>query len=419
MTSAARTRDLDVVVHGATGFVGRLTAAYLAAHAPAGARIGLSGRSQDKLEAVRATLGTPAAAWPLIVADATDHEALAALAARTHVVASTVGPYARYGMPLVQACAEAGTDYTDLTGEVLFVRESIDAWHATAEATGARIVHACGFDSIPSELGALLLHEQIAEDGAGTMTETVLVLASAKGGFSGGTLDSLRNQVDVVSADKSQAAVVADLYALSPDRAAEPDRTTTGWAAEGDQRTPRREPMIDGAWTAPFVMEGYNSRIVRRSAALLERAYGDGFRYRETMAVGSSPVAPLIAGGITVGLGALAAAMSFSPLRPILDRVMPSPGEGPSEKARENGHFRTRTHTRTTTGAHYVATIAAQGDPGYKATAVMLAEASLALALDADTLPDAAGVLTPATAIGSRLAQRLRDAGFTLEVARR
>ena len=263
----------------------------------------------------------------------------------------------------------------------------------------------------------LALHERVTADGAGELGETALVLASAKGGFSGGTLDSLRTQVDVVAADRSKAKVVADPYALSPARDAEPDRTQPDWAPEGDQRTPRREPMIDGGWTAPFVMERYNTRIVRRSAAL-RGDYGKAFRYRETMAVGGSPLAPVLAGAVTVGLGVLAAGMALKPARLVLDRVLPSPGEGPSPKAQETGHFRTRTHTVTTTGVHYVATVAAQGDPGYKATAVMLSEAALALALEHDRLPARAGVLTPATAIGSVLAARLRAAGFTVEVER-
>ena len=172
-------RDLDVVVFGATGFVGRLLAAHLAEAAPEGVRIGLAGRSLDRLEKTRAELPARAAEWPLLVADVEHPETLAALARRTRVVATTVGPYQRYGLPLVEACAAAGTDYCDLTGEVLFVRQSIDRSHEAAVASGARIVHACGFDSIPSDLGVLLCAEAAAEAGAGELQDTVLQLVSA------------------------------------------------------------------------------------------------------------------------------------------------------------------------------------------------------------------------------------------------
>jgi short subunit dehydrogenase-like uncharacterized protein len=256
-------RTHDVVVFGATGFVGRLTAAYLARSAPEGTRIALAGRSRERLEAARAALPPRAAEWPLLVADSSDPAALDALAGSTRVVATTVGPYARHGLPLVQACARAGTSYADLTGEVLFVRESIDAAHEDAVASGARLVHACGFDSIPSELSVLLAAEQARADGSGELTDTVLVLVSARGGFSGGTLDSLRNQVDVVKADAAKRRLTGDPYALSPDRGAEPDGEQPA-----DLFVTRREPLADGRWVAPFVMAPFNTRIVRRSNAL-------------------------------------------------------------------------------------------------------------------------------------------------------
>ena len=189
-------RELDLVIYGATGFVGRLLADYLARNAPDGVRIALAGRSQAKLEATRAALGPRAADWPIVIADADDPVALAELASRTRVVATTVGPYAKYGAELVTACVAAGTDYVDLTGEVLFVRESIDAHHDKARANGVKIVHSCGYDSIPSDLGVHVLHQAVQADGAGELTGTTLV-ASLSGGVSGGTIDSLRTQIDV------------------------------------------------------------------------------------------------------------------------------------------------------------------------------------------------------------------------------
>ena len=410
---AATDRPLDVVVFGATGFVGRLTAEYLARSAPTDARIGLAGRSRPKLEAVRASLGARAADWPLLVADSSDPASLTAMAESTRVVATTVGPYAKYGLPVVEACARAGTDYADLTGEVLFVRDSADAHDGAARASGARIVHACGFDSIPSDLAVRLLHERAQVDSAGTLEDTTLLVVSMRGGVSGGTIDSLRTQVDVARAQPAQRKVLADPYALSPDRASEPDL-----GDEGEQLFVGRDSER-GVWTAPFVMAHFNGRIVRRSNALLDHAYGPRFRYSEVMSTGRSPVAPVVAGATAAGLWGLAAGMAFPPARMLLDRVLPAPGTGPGEKARENGHFRMEVTTRTSTGARYVATVAAQGDPGYAATAVMLGEAALCLALDGDRLPQVAGVLTPATALGAPLADRLRAAGFTIDVAQR
>src|SRR6185436_6611753 len=216
-------RDLDVVLYGATGFVGRLTARYLAQHAPEGARIGLAGRSEAKLTRLRSELGPRASGWPLLVADSQDAAALAAIAGRARAVATTVGPYQRYGFPLVQACAENGTHYADLTGETLFMREVIDRFDATARESGARIVHSCGFDSIPSDLGVLALHRAVQRDGAGEMEDTTFVVERMSGGISGGTLDSLRGQLEEMRRDPAKRKISADPYALSPDRAAEPD----------------------------------------------------------------------------------------------------------------------------------------------------------------------------------------------------
>lgn len=400
-------REYDLVVHGATGFVGALTARHLAEHAPAGVRIALSGRNRSKLEAVRDGLHRD---WPLIVADAADGGSLRALAERTTAVVSTVGPYARYGLPLVLACAEAGTSYADLTGEVLFARESVDRAHATARETGARIVHSAGYDSIPSDLSVWALHQRVEADGAGSLTDTVLVVMGAKGGVSGGTIDSLRGQIDTVRSDKDLRKVALDPFALSADRASDPAPRDT---AHRDVVTPTRDPLL-GRWVAPFVMSSYNTRIVRRSNSLLDHAYGDGFRYREVMHAGRGRTAPLVAAGVSVGVGALAGGLALPPTRFVLDRVLPKPGSGPSEKTRQTGWFRDETHTVTTTGARYTCLFAAKGDPGYAATAVMLGQSGLALAVD--ELTSEGGVLTPAVAMGDALTARLREQGFQIEV---
>ncbi|MBC2638359.1 MULTISPECIES: trans-acting enoyl reductase family protein [unclassified Rhodococcus (in: high G+C Gram-positive bacteria)] len=409
MTDSAR--ELDLVVYGATGFVGKLLADYLAQHAPDGVRIALAGRTAAKLEAVRSSLGPRAADWPVIVANSDDAASLAALAGRTRVVATTVGPYAKYGHALASACAEAGTDYVDLTGEVLFARESIDANHDRARETGARIVHSCGFDSVPSDIGVHVLHGKVQADGAGELTDTTLVVTSVRGGVSGGTIDSLRTQVDVSKKDPALRRLAASPYSLSPDLAKEPDlgRQSDMNVVNGTDIAPDLK-----GWKAPFFMGPYNTRIVRRSNALRDWAYGRQFKYREVMNVGSSPLTPVVAGAVAAGLGAMVVGMAIPPTRYLLDRVLPSPGDGPSEDAQRKGHFTIDLYTTTSTGAHYTSRVKAKGDPGYSATAVMLGESALSLVLGGDALPDAAGVLTPATALGDVLVARLRDAGFEI-----
>jgi short subunit dehydrogenase-like uncharacterized protein len=401
-------RELDVVLFGATGFAGRLVAGYLAGHAPAGVRIGLAGRSQRRLADVRAGLGAAASAWPLLVTDSADPVSLAALARAARVVVTTVGPYRAHGLALVQACAEAGTDYADLTGEVLFIRDSIDRCHDVAAATGARIVHCCGFDSVPSDLGVLLLHLAARADDAGDLQDTTLVVTALRGGVSGGTLASMTGQQAEVRASTQRRKVVGDPYALSPDRTAEPelgDERDLDWVKyDRELRT----------WTGPFAMAGINTRVVRRSNALQGWAYGRLFRYREVTGFGASPAAPLLAATASTALKAAEAGLAFAPSRTLLSRLLPAPGQGPGEKTRRTGYFRIQVHTRTSAGARYLATIAAQGDPGYAATSVMLGETALCLALDRDQLPGHAGVLTPATAMGAALADRLRSAGQTL-----
>lgn len=410
MGSDSGQREHDVVVYGATGFVGKLTAQYLARSAPDGARIALGGRSKEKLERTRAEIGGRAAHWPLVVADSADDAAMANLAASTRVVATTVGPYMRYGPPLVAACAAAGTHLCDLTGEVLYMRRMIDQHHAAAQASGARIVHTCGFDSIPSDLGVLALHEHARDNGLGDLEDTTFVLTGVYGGLSGGTFDSLRGQIDEAKRDRDARRLMVDPYALSPDRDAEPDL--------GPERDPAmvvHDPEL-GGFLAPFMMATINTRVVRRSNALQDYAYGRRLRYRELMLGGGLPLGPIKAAAIAGGIAAVAGGLMLPPTRALLDRVFPDPGEGPSEKTREKGYFDIDIHAQTSSGARIVCEIRAKGDPGYKATAVMFGESALALALDEERLPQVAGVLTPATAIGSVLTERLRAAGQTYDV---
>lgn len=399
-------REHDLVLLGATSFVGALTAAHLAASAPPGARIALAGRDRERLAAVRAGLPERAAGWPLLVVDVEDRPALDRVVAATRALATTVGPYARHGLPVVEACAAAGTHYADLSGELGFVRAAIDAADARGRATGARLVHACGYDSVPSDLGVHLLHRAAAADGAGGLVD-VHALAVARGGVSGGTIASLLGEVDAARTDPRVRRLHADPYALSPDRDAEP-----GGAQPSPFAPPRR---LRGRWVAPFVMAPFNTKVVRRSNALTGWAYGRELRYAEHVDAGRGPAGLTTALAVTAATALGGAALALPPTRALAGRLLPAAGDGPGEHTRRAGWFRHRFLATTTSGRTYAARVQASGDPGYAATSVMLGQAALALALDGDALPDRAGSLTPATALGDVLAERLRAQGFRLE----
>lgn len=411
-------RELDIILYGATGFAGKLTAQYLA-RAGGAARIGLAGRSAERLREVRDHLGSPAQDWPIVVADADKPATLEAMAARTRVVITTVGPYTRYGMPLVAACAAAGTDYVDLTGEALFVRESIDRHHKQAAGNGARIVHACGFDSLPSDMSVYALYRAARDDGTGDLLDTDYVVRGFSAGISGGTLASMVEVLSAAANDPAARRLLNDPHTLSSDRSAEPrlgPEPDLLWRRGRDIA-----PELDGIWTAGFAMAPVNTRIVRRSNGLLDWAYGRRFRYAEHMSAGSSAAAPVLS-GLATGIGKLTFGIGGHLLGVVpaglLERVLPKPGTGPSRSRRENGYYRIETYTTTSTGARYRADMAQRGDPGYQATSVLLGECALALALDRDALPDQFGVLTPAAAMGDVLLARLPAAGVTLEVSR-
>ncbi|MCA3177804.1 MAG: saccharopine dehydrogenase NADP-binding domain-containing protein [Burkholderiaceae bacterium] len=407
---AAGTRAFDVVLYGATGFVGRQTVEHFAAHAPRGLRWALAGRSAERLERVREACGPGAADAGIVVADARDADALGALAADARVVLSTAGPFALYGDALVDACVVHRTHYVDITGETPWVRRLIDRHHARAAADGTRIVPCCGFDSVPSDLGAWLVASAIRERFDEPCVE-VRACFSMRGGVNGGTLASALNLMDAGEAER-----FADPFLLNP-----PGTAPRGGAAHADPALPVHDPDFD-AWLGPFVMGPVNTRVVRRSAALLAArdasAYDRDFRYQEYLRVGRGRVGALAATGLAVGFGVGRASMRFAPARALARRLVPAPGEGPSEASMDGGSFRCELVGRSAGGHLVRGRIAGRGDPGNRATTVFVCEATLALAGPADMLPGIAGtggVLTPATALGDVLARRLAAAGMTVE----
>ncbi|QQR41896.1 saccharopine dehydrogenase NADP-binding domain-containing protein [Myxococcus xanthus] len=408
--------EFDIIAWGATGFTGRLVAEYLARTQDSHrARWALAGRDLGKLEKVRQGLAAIAPSFaelPLLVADARDAASLDALVPRTRVVCTTVGPYARYGSELVAACVRAGVSYCDLTGEVQWMRRMIDAHHEQARQSGARIVHTCGFDSIPSDLGVLMMQEHMREHHGGHLDAVRLYMGPMRGGASGGTAASMVQAMEEASTDRSVRRIMAHPHALDPV----PGR----WRPESKDALGVHYSQELGQWTGPFFMATVNTRVVRRSNALLGHPWGENFRYAEVASYGAGPKGLLRATGVTAGLGGVVAAMQVKPLRTLLEKkVLPAPGEGPSLEAREKGFFVAQlrgegTSPRTGKQVRLKGKVAAQGDPGYAATSRMLAESALCLALD-DT-PTTGGVLTPASAMGMRLVERLRRAGMTFQV---
>lgn len=392
-------REFDLVVFGATGFTGKLVAEYIARSAQK-PRWAIAGRSKEKLDALG--LGVP-----VLVADALDATAIAAIARRTKVICTTAGPYAKYGNEVVAACAEHGTHYCDLAGEVQWMRRMIDAHHDTAAKTGARIVHTCGFDSIPSDLGTWALQQEMIAAFGKPANKVTALFGESSGAVSGGTVASGLQTALEASQDRDVRAVLANPYGLDPDPYAErppaPDESSIGWNAQLKM------------FTVPFLMAGINTRVVRRAHALAGLPWGEDFVYREVMSTKGSPRGALMAATIAGGLAGIAFALKRPRLRAMLAKRAPQPGEGPSEEKRANGYWKTRFVGEA--GNHTLLYIAgdAQGDPGYGSTAKMLGESALSLALDPLTSPG--GVTTPSVAMGRFLLGRLRSAGLTFEVA--
>ncbi len=400
----------DIVVFGATSFVGQILCRYLwQRHGLSGdVKWALAGRSRTKLEQVRGQLGNGAQALPILIADAADDNALRAVCQQTRVVISTVGPYALYGSPLVKVCAETGTDYCDLTGEVAWMAQMIAAHEGTAKRTGARIVHTCGFDSVPSDLGVQYLQEQ-AQAKFGAPCENVRMrIARIKGGLSGGTVASMLNMMREMEKDPSLKRVLTNPFVLTP------------------QGRGIRQPNVDfmaydhaaRSWLAPFVMASINTRVVHRTNHLMGAPYGKDFKYDEAMMTGPGLSGRLRAFGMAAGLGGFMVASAFKTTRHLLERyVVPKPGEGPSPQSQERGLYDLRFMGETSQGQKITAKVTGDRDPGYGSTAKMLGEAGACLAFDLPKSETGGGFWTPAALMGDKLRSRLvQHAGLKFDV---
>jgi short subunit dehydrogenase-like uncharacterized protein len=407
-----KTPSHDLIVFGATSFVGQILTRYLAEQFGTQGRLkwAIAGRSESKLAALRNSLGLTAGKLPLLIADAADESALGGLCRSTRVLISTVGPYALYGEPLVKVCAETGTDYCDLTGEVHWIRSMIHRYEGAARKSGARIVHSCGFDSIPSDLGVFFLQEEARERFGEPCTEVKMRVKAIRGSFSGGTYATAVNFVKEAAANPSLRKEIANPYSICPEgyapKVRQPNVKSAQYDADFD------------AWVAPFVMSAVNTRIVQRSNALSKQAYGADFRYDEAMLMGRGLKGRAAATGLTAGLAGFMLASATPPARWALERfVLPSPGEGPSAEEQRNGFYDLRFLGKTADGRRLRVKVAGDRDPGYGSTAKMLGQTGACFAQDLADSGRKGGFWTPATMFGDQLIERLRaHAGLTFEV---
>jgi short subunit dehydrogenase-like uncharacterized protein len=410
-------RELDLILFGATGFTGRLVAQYLQATASRdGLRWAMAGRSAARLQALAGELGTGPAV-PLLVADAGDSPALTALVARARVVVTTVGPYTLHGDALVAACAAAGTDSVDLCGEPLWMADTIARHSATARASGARIVHSCGFDSIPFDLGVVYAQAQAEQRFGAPLVAVQARVRVMKGGFSGGTVASLMATLQAIAARPALAAVMADPFALCEGQRGVPqpdiDRDVEQDAAPG------AEPTADGAWHAPFVMAGINTKNVHRTHALRGLPWGPGFTYDERMATGTGPRGRQRAVVMARQARWQRRLLAFGPARALVQRfVLPQPGQGPDAAAREAGRYEIGLRGHTAAGRVLAVTVRGRRDPGYGSTSRLIAEAARSLLLDVDRGMTPGGIWSPGAAMGLALVRRLQahaDLSFSVD----
>ncbi|WP_067518195.1 saccharopine dehydrogenase family protein [Endozoicomonas ascidiicola] len=399
-------KPLDVVVFGATSFVGQILCQYLEdtfnSDYQETLTWGIAGRSKYKLEQLKKNLGN--ASLPIFVADASDENALNDMCQQTNVVVSTVGPYALYGETLVKVCSETGTDYCDLTGEPQWIHDMLEKYEATAKESGARIVHCCGFDSIPSDLGVHFLQQQSLQHHGQYCKKVSMRVKAAKGGASGGTIASMVNITKEMSKDPTLRKKLVNPYLLCPESDAKPVRQLNVG-----------KPIFDkgfGAWIAPFIMAGINTRVVLRSNAIAKHPYGADFTYDEAMLMGKGSKGRFRATTLVAGLGLFMVSAALKPTRWFMEKfVLPKPGEGPSPEAQKSGFYDLRFSGETSDGQVIKTKVVGQGDPGYGSTGRMLGQAAATLALnfhdDGQKSAQSGGFWTPATLFGDRLVKRL------------
>lgn len=403
-------RQYDIVVWGASGFTGRLVVEYLNDRYKNGGDLNwaIAGRNQKKLQQILDGLAISENVPDILIADSHDADSLRKLTRSTKVVLTTVGPYALYGSELVGACVETGTHYCDLSAEIYWLRQMMEKHQAAAQTSGARIVHACGFDSIPSDLGVQFLQEHAIREYGAPCRRINLFVKAIKGGGSGGTIASGLNALDEARKNKQAARVMVDPYSLNPEGERQgPDGR--------DQRGIEHNDLID-SWTAPFVMAIINMRIVRRSNALMDYPYGKDFSYAESMLTGHGGGGWLKSASMVAGLGGFILASSFSLTRSLLiEKLIPKPGEGPGKKERENGFYNLILIGQMQDGRLIRARVVGDRDPGYGSTSKMLSEAAVCLAKD--DIPVDGGFWTTASSMGELLRKRMIDnAGLTFKI---
>ncbi len=399
-----------LTIFGATSFVGQILTRYLYERfgTDGDLRWAIAGRSETKLRELHGSLYPKATRLPIVVADAADEEAIRKMCADTRVVVSTVGPYALHGEPLIKICAATGTDYCDLAGEVQWIRRMIRKYEGAARASGARIVHCCGFDSIPSDLGVHFLQQRAMQKYGKTCPRVKLRVKALRGGASGGTVASILNVVKEAAGDPELRRELANPYSLCPDGYSPQLRQPSVSVAEYDADFK--------SWVAPFVMSAINTRIVQRTNALAKQAYGADFRYDEAVLRGDGFAGRAAATSMGVALNGFMAAAAVPPTRWVLERFLPAPGEGPSPEEQRNGFFDIRILGRTADGHTLQVKVTGDRDPGYGSTGKMLGQAGACLALDIPRSARGGGFWTPATMFGDRLIERLtRYSGLRFE----
>jgi short subunit dehydrogenase-like uncharacterized protein len=401
-----KSREFDIIIWGASGFTGRLVVEYLFKQYGTSGNLkwAMAGRNQEKLENVRASIADTSV--PIVVSDSSDEASIKQMVLRTKVICTTVGPYAIYGSKLVAACVENKAHYCDLAGEVQWMRQMIDKHQEAAQANGVKIVHSCGFDSIPSDMGVYFIQREAKAQKGQRAKKISMRVAAMKGGLSGGTYASLSKVMEQAQQDKSIYKVLTNPYGLNPTD-----------QQEGEDRPDLMSVVFDKtsqSYVGPFIMAGINTKVVRRSNALSNYSYGKDFRYDEATLSGKGFKGKMR--GILAAIPLMfMTAKPKSVLKSIANKLLPKPGEGPNKEQRENGFYNLRFYVTLEDGSSAMGKVTGDKDPGYGSTSKMLGETAVCLAVD--ELPKISGVLTPSVSMGDALLQRLeQSAGLTFSL---